>query len=238
MIDMTIAPQKILLAWSGGKDSAMALWQLQQDTQFEVVALLTTGNEEMQRISMHGVRLDLARQQAASIGLPLLEMLVSDATYAGYEQKMGELLAEAIITYGIQGVAFGDIFLADLRKYREEQLARLSLKAYFPLWGADTEAQLHTFWKAGFETILCCVNDGYLGEAFVGQALTASLRAAFPADVDPCGENGEYHTFCYAGPIFRDAIPFRTGEKVYKPLDPAYITPDSKTRGFWYVDLV
>lgn len=235
---MTVQPIKVLMAWSGGKDSAMALWKLRQDPAFEVVALLTTGNAEMQRISMHGVRLDLARQQAESIGLPLLEMLVTDATYSGYEVKMGEMLTAAIATYGIQGVAFGDIFLADLRQYREQQLVRLNLKAFFPLWGQDTRQLAETFLASGFETILCCVNDGHLGAEFVGQRLSTSLLESFPPAVDPCGENGEYHTFCYAGPIFRKAVDFAVGEKVYKSLDAAYVTPDSKTRGFWYVDLV
>lgn len=226
------------MAWSGGKDSAMALWKLRRDPAFEVMALLTTGNAGMQRISMHGVRLDLARQQAKSIGLPLLEMLVTDATYTGYEQKMEEMLTSAIATYGIQGVAFGDIFLADLRKYREEQLSRLKLKAFFPLWGQETRKLTETFLENGFKTILCCVNDGFLREDFVGRELTPSLVASFPPLVDPCGENGEYHTFCYAGPIFNKQVHFEVGKKVYKPLEEQYITPDSKTRGFWYVDLV
>lgn len=228
---------KILFAWSGGKDSSMALWKIRQDPAFEVVGLLTTGNAAMQRISMHGVRLELARMQAQEIGLPLIEVLVEDDTYGGYEQKMTEVLQKSIAAHGIEGVAFGDIFLEDLRKYREEKMALLNLKTFFPLWKENTQNLVHYFLENGFKTILCCVSEGPLSEAFVGKELSAELLDQFPENVDPCGENGEYHTFCFDGPIFRNPVGFRIGERVFKPLDEKYVSEENPTKGFWFVDL-
>lgn len=235
---MGIEQTKILFAWSGGKDSSMALWKLQQDAAFEVVGLLVTGNKNTQRISMHGVRLDLARKQAKSIGLPLIEVLVDDNSYDGYEHKMSESLKKAMTDFGIEGVAFGDIFLEDLRQYREEKMALLSLKTYFPLWKKDTGLLVQEFLNSGFRTILCCVSDGPLDASFVGQELSAKLIESFPGAVDPCGENGEYHTFCFDGPIFKEKISFEVGEKVFKPLEEQYHDSHSGIKGFWFVDLI
>ena len=226
------------MAWSGGKDSAMALWKLRQDPTFEVVGLLTTGSSDTQRISMHGVRLELAREQARSVGLPLVEMLVTNATYEEYEQSMSRTLQACVERFGISGVAFGDIFLEDLRAYREEKMSAIGLKAFFPLWNSDTGILAREFLAAGFETILCCINDGYLDESFAGQVLSEDLLRAFPKQVDPCGENGEYHSFCFNGPVFSYPVSYGTGDKVYKPLEDKYISADNPTRGFWYIDLL
>ena len=165
--------KKILFAWSGGKDSSMALWKLQQDPAFEIVGLLTTGNVDTQRVSMHGVRLGLARKQAESIGLPIFEVLVENPAYEEYEQKMSAMLAKCIRENQIEGVAFGDIFLEDLRKYREEKMALLGLEAYFPLWKSDTAQLAQTFIRSGFRTVLCCISDGQLTEDFIGKELNA-----------------------------------------------------------------
>lgn len=226
------------MAWSGGKDSAMALWKLQQDQALEVVALLTTGNLETQRISMHGVRLELARAQAKAIGLPLIEVLVSNDSYNEYEQRMSAALQDAVSQLGISGVAFGDIFLEDLRKYREEKMRTVGLDTYFPLWKSDTGMLVQEFMAAGFETILCCVSDGHLTEAFAGRIISTALIAELPEEVDPCGENGEYHSFCFNGPIFSHPVKYRTGEKVYKPLEEKYYSESNPVRGFWYADLL
>lgn len=229
---------KILMAWSGGKDSSMALWKLQQDPTVEVVGLLTTGNAITQRISMHGVRLELLRKQAKSIGLPVTEVLVESDTYEEYEQKMAAALEECILKYEITAVAFGDIFLEDLRKYREEKMALVGLKVYFPLWGKDTGLLVQEFIGAKFRTILCCVGEGPLNGDFSGVELTQALVQKLPDGVDPCGENGEYHTFCFDGPIFKHPVAFVKGEKIYRPMDEKYLSETSVTKGFWFADLL
>lgn len=233
---------KVIFCWSGGKDSALALYKVLQENTYEVVALLTTLNAQFKRISMHGVREELLDQQAASIGLPLIKMYVSEGTNSEYEKTMESLLLQ-YKEQGITKVIFGDIFLEDLRTYRENNLAKVGLTAGFPLWKKDTKSLINEFSELGFKTITCCVNDGYLGEDKVGVEITDEFVKSLPANVDPCGENGEFHTFCYAGPIFNKAISFETGEKVYRPLeiktdDDSVCTSNIITRGFWFCDLL
>jgi uncharacterized protein (TIGR00290 family) len=238
--------EKIVFCWSGGKDSAFALYRLLQDERYEVVSLLTTCNEHFRRVSMHGVRLELLDAQAAAIGLPLEKVFVSErSSNEEYEEKMAACL-QAHKARGVSGCAFGDIFLEDLRQWREANLARVGLSAIFPLWKMDTRQLMREFLALGFGTIICCANDAYLGEDIVGRPVTAELVASFPDTVDACGENGEFHSFAYAGPVFKQPIRFTIGEKVYRPLEtthpggsPSDAAPGKPiTRGFWFCDLL
>jgi uncharacterized protein (TIGR00290 family) len=226
--------EKALFCWSGGKDSALALYKVLQDDNIEVVALLTTLNEHFRRVSMHGVREDLLEAQAASIGLPLIKMYVSEGTNSEYERRMEEVLLE-YKSKGITKIIFGDIFLEDLRAYREANLEKVNLVAEFPLWKRNTAELINEFIELNFKTITCCVNDAFLDKESVGVELNKAFVASLPVNVDPCGENGELHTFCYEGPVFKKPIKFSVGEKVYKPLD--VIVQDSKTKGFWFSEL-
>lgn len=232
--------EKAIFCWSGGKDSALAFYKVILEDKFEIVALLTTINETFKRISMHGVREELLDEQAASIGLPLIKMYVNEGTYAEYEKEMEKLLLEQKAK-GVTKVVFGDIFLEDLRLYRENNLAKVGLKAEFPLWKKNTTELINEFLKLNFKTITCCVNDAYLKEDKVGVEIDSEFIKSLPKGVDPCGENGEYHTFCYAGPIFKTPIKFSVGEKIYKPLEIKIIEGElekSATKGFWFCDLI
>jgi uncharacterized protein (TIGR00290 family) len=234
--------EKALFCWSGGKDSAMALYQVLQEKEYEVVSLLTTLNSNFKRISMHGVQETLLEKQVSAIGLPLLKVYVSEGTNTEYEQAMERLLLEQKAK-GVTTVIFGDIFLEDLRAYREKNLKKVGLKALFPLWKKNTTDLMTYFFAHHFKTITCCVNDAYLGEAHVGVEITKDWIEQLPPPVDPCGENGEFHTFCYDGPVFKGPVPFSTGEKIYRPLeikmDGGDECPGSVvTKGFWYCDLV
>jgi len=204
----------VVFSWSGGKDSAMALHALRHDPIFEVVALLTTVTEGYDRISMHGVRRELLQRQAVSIGLPLEEVSIPpQCVNAVYESRM----AGALLRFeqsGVQHFAFGDIFLRDLRAYREEKLARIGATALFPLWDIDTRELALRFIRDGFRAVTVCIDPQKLGNSFAGRELDARFFADLPPGVDPCGENGEFHTFVFDGPIFRAPIAVRTGEIV------------------------
>ncbi|HEY0029962.1 MAG TPA: diphthine--ammonia ligase [Bacteroidia bacterium] len=232
--------EKALFCWSGGKDSALALYKVLLDDRLEIVALLTTVNANFKRISMHGVREELLEQQAEAIGLPLIKMYVQEGSNAEYEKEMESLLLK-YKEQGITKVIFGDIFLEDLRAYRENNLSKVGLTAEFPLWKQDTSALIKEFLQLGFRTITCCVNDLYLQEEQVGAEIDAAFIAALPANVDPCGENGEYHTFCYEGPIFKTPVKWTLGEKIFRPLElktTDCISAVPATKGFWFCDLL
>ena len=230
--------KKAIFCWSGGKDSSLCLYEVLKEQKYEVVYLLTTLNENFKRISMHGVQEELLEQQAQSIGIPLKKMYVKEGSYEEYERNMEKLLLE-MKAEGITNVIFGDIFLEDLRKYREDNLAKVGMAAVFPLWKKDTTKLIFDFINLGFKTITCCVNDRYLGEDMVGAEIDAAFLNALPENVDPCGENGEFHTFCFDGPIFKSKIRFTKGEKVYKPLEVKGegVCSSGETKGFWYCDL-
>jgi uncharacterized protein (TIGR00290 family) len=211
---MPRAPEPILFCWSGGKDSAMALYTLLQQNQFRVVALLTTVTETYDRIAMHGVRRELLKQQAQSIGLPLHEVFIPpQCVNPLYEARMEEAL-RLFHNQGVQTVAFGDIFLEDLRAYREKNLARIGMTALFPIWKSDTRELIRHFHEQHFRAIAACVDSKVLDPSFAGRELDASFFCDLPATADPCGENGEFHTFVFDGPIFQSSIPIRTGEIV------------------------
>jgi uncharacterized protein (TIGR00290 family) len=207
---------KVLFSWSSGKDSAIALHTLLQNPAYEVAGLLTTVTGDYDRISMHGVRRALLQRQAQSIGLTLVEVVITkNTTNADYERAMRETLGRQK-EQGVTGIAIGDIFLEDLRRYREENLAKLDLQAVFPIWKRDTRELSRDFLRLGFRTVLTCVDTQVLDARFSGREYDEQLLCELPEGVDPCGENGEFHSFCYAGPIFRTPIAFRRGEVVLR----------------------
>lgn len=206
--------EPIVLCWSGGKDSALALYELQRDSRYEVVSLLTTFTRDHDRISMHGVRRELLHRQAAALRLPLDEVWITQgAGNDEYEARMNSTFA-ACRERGIRQVAFGDIFLEDLRAYRERHLAAVEMQAVFPIWQRDTRALYESYLADGFRAITCCIDTQKLDDGFVGRALDQQFLAELPPGVDPCGENGEFHSFTWAGPIFSEEIGVRIGELV------------------------
>lgn len=208
--------EPVLLTWSGGKDSAMALHQLMQRPEYSVVGLLTTLTEGYDRISMHGVRRVLLEQQAASLGLPLEKVYISQqSSNEEYEVRMREALLRHRAA-GVSRVAIGDIFLEDLRKYREDKLREAGLEALFPIWGRDTTQLAREFIELGFKATITCVDSQLLDGEFAGHAFDESLLAALPDSVDPCGENGEYHSFVHDGPIFAEPVAVERGEVVLR----------------------
>ena len=213
------------MCWSGGKDSCLALREILRSPNMRVEALLTTLTRDYDRISMHGVRRILLERQAASLGFPLHPILISKgATNEEYEAKMGEAFS-AYREKGIDSVAFGDLFLEDIRAYRQRLLAKHDMAGLYPIWGRDTSQLIREFLGLGFKTAVVCVDPAQLDPSFVGRVIDGEFLAQLPAHVDPCGENGEFHTFVFDGPGFKDPIRFRFGEIVCR---------DS----FWFCDLV
>jgi uncharacterized protein (TIGR00290 family) len=201
------------LSWSGGKDSALALWALRRE-QLEPEALITIITDAYDRISMHGVRRELLVRQAEALGLPLVEVVIPPACVIEiYEARMAEAFAVAPLS-GIEAVAFGDLFLEDVRAYREERLAAAGKRGLFPLWGRDTAGLAREFLDAGFEARLVCIDPHVLDPSFAGRRYDERLLAELPPSVDPCGENGEFHTFVHVGPIFAAPIACKRGEVV------------------------
>ena len=207
-----------MVAWSGGKDSALALRAIQHDARYEVVALLTTVTTEYDRISMHGVRRTLLRRQAESLGVPLEEVAISPgASNDEYEAKMCTALTALRGSFtGLDTVVFGDLFLADIRSYRDRMLGAIGMKGLFPLWLRDTRALAEEFVQLGYGAVLVCVDTAQLPREFAGREFDASLLHDLPPGVDPCGENGEFHTFVYAGPGLRRPIEHARGAVVLR----------------------
>jgi uncharacterized protein (TIGR00290 family) len=205
---------KALLAWSSGKDSAWSLHVLRQQAAYEVVGLLTTINEAFDRVAMHAVRVELLRAQAAATGLPLWPVRIPwPCTNAQYDAVMDEEMRRAR-DEGISAIAFGDLFLADIRRYREDRLRGSGLTPVFPLWGLPTDALAATMVSAGLRARLTCVDPKQIDARFAGRDFDAALLAELPPSVDPCGERGEFHTFAYAGPMFSDPLAIQRGEIV------------------------
>lgn len=208
------ARRTVALSWSGGKDSALALWMLGRDHDVSPRALITTVTDVYDRISMHGVRRSLLAVQAEAVGVPLVEVEIPAAcTNVVYEQRMEQAMTSEPLR-DVDAVAFGDLFLEDVRRYREDRLAAAGKRACFPLWHRDTTSLAREFIAAGFEAILVCVDPAKLDRSFAGRRFDDRLLADLPAGVDPCGENGEFHTFVYAGPIMPAPIAVEVGETV------------------------
>jgi uncharacterized protein (TIGR00290 family) len=204
---------RVVLSWSGGKDSSLALWALREEG-VEPAALLTTFTEDYGRVSMHAVRRELLEAQAAAVGVPLVEVgIPAVCTNDLYEERMAAAMGSPALAE-VEEFAFADLFLADIRAYREERLAAIGRRASFPIWGWETGPLAEQFIKAGFEATLVCVDPKQLDASFCGRAFDADLLRDLPAGVDPCGENGEFHTFVSAGPIFSAPVPIEHGETV------------------------
>jgi uncharacterized protein (TIGR00290 family) len=206
----------VLLAWSGGKDSALALAALRADPRYRLVALLTSVTREYDRISIHGVRRAVLEAQTAALGLPLIEVSIpSGASNSEYEAAFALALRTAQEPWpGLCHIAFGDLFLTEVRAYREELLASLGWTGVFPLWGESTAALAEQFVRTGYRAILTCVDTTQLGPEFAGREFDGSFLAALPETIDPCGERGEFHTCVYAGPLFARPLPLVTGERL------------------------
>ncbi|MDT0648988.1 diphthine--ammonia ligase [Autumnicola edwardsiae] len=238
--------KKAYLNWSSGKDSALALFKLQEQKGFAVEKLVTTINTDVDRVSMHGLRNELLFQQAQSIGLPLqviaLNGAVSMEEYNSEMQKTTELLLQEGYNYSV----FGDIFLEDLRNYREEQLKKAGLQGVYPLWKKDTSELIQEFLQLNFKAIVVCVNANVLDKSFCGRIIDQAFLDDLPEGVDPCGENGEFHSFVFDGPVFKNPIAFEIGEKVEKSYpqnknkeDNCFSDDDrSWDSRFWYCDLL
>ncbi|HAF14141.1 MAG TPA: ATP-binding protein [Blastocatellia bacterium] len=215
----------VLMSWSGGKDSCLALYEIQKSTDYRVAALLTTLTRDYDRISMHGVRRVLLERQAASLGLPLHKVLISKAaTNEEYETKMAEAFRE-YRENGIDSVIFGDLFLEDIRVYRDQFLAKHKMQGIYPVWQRNTSDFIKEFIELGFKAVLTCVDSKALDQSFAGRIIDHDFLASLPPNVDPCGENGEFHTFVFDGPSFAQQVKFSIGETVSRD-------------GFWFCDLV
>jgi uncharacterized protein (TIGR00290 family) len=207
---------KAILSWSSGKDSAMALHRVLKNKEFEIVCLLTTITDRFHRIPMHGVIDDLLDAQAKSLGYPIEKVMIPyPCTNQVYEEKMANALS-VWKSKGATHVIFGDLFLEDIRKYREEKLSQINMTPAFPLWLENTATLAREILSVGFHAVITCVDTKKLKPAFVGRHFDESFLKSLPANVDPCGENGEFHTFVYDGPIFKKPIPVEIGETVMR----------------------
>ena len=208
--------KRVLLSWSSGKDSAWALHMLRRDADVEVCALLTTVNAEFDRVAMHGTRRSVLEAQAAAAGLPLWDVpLPWPCSNEVYEERMAEACQRAVAE-GIDAVAFGDLFLADVRAYRERQLTPTGLKPLFPLWGLPTDALAREMIAGGLKARITCVDSKQLPAEFAGREFDAAFLRDLPREADPCGERGEFHTCVYAGPMFNRLIEIESGEAVHR----------------------
>ena len=204
--------EKVIFAWSGGKDSAMALYELQKSDNYDISALLTTVSTDYNRVCMHGVRNALLERQAEVLGFSLEKVYVkSSPSNKEYEARMKDALISCR-NNGVSSVAFGDIFLEDLRKYREDNLSKVGLKGIFPLWKLNTSDLARNFIGLGFKAVISCVDSKYLDKTFVGRNFDSQFLSDLPAGVDPCGENGEFHSFVFGGPMFPKDILYKKGE--------------------------
>jgi uncharacterized protein (TIGR00290 family) len=218
--------EKVILSWSGGKDSALALHELQKAGDYEIAVLLTTVTRDYDRICMHGVRRVLLEQQAKALGLPLETVFISKgASNDEYESQMQQVLTRYLAA-GVRSVAFGDIFLEELRAYREAKLSTIGIKGLFPLWKRDTAELACTFISLGFRAVITSADSNCLRSGCVGRAFDEQFLTSLPPAVDPCGENGEFHSFVYDGPIFSRRVLHTVGEVV------------RRENGFYYCDLM
>ncbi|MDQ8143553.1 diphthine--ammonia ligase [Chryseobacterium sp. CFS15] len=231
---------KAIFNWSSGKDSALALYKTLKEDKFKVASLLTSINKGFQRISMHGVHVSLLEKQAESLGFPLIKMEIpKEPSMEEYSEIMSKTMND-IKSQGVTHSIFGDIFLEDLRKYREDQLQSVGMKAVFPLWKQNTADLINEFLSLGFKTIVTCINETYLDKSFAGRIIDQDFINDLPENVDPCGENGEFHTFTFDGPIFKNPIAFEIGETVKKTY-PKPKSDENENDGeyvFWFCDLV
>jgi uncharacterized protein (TIGR00290 family) len=236
-------PEQALVSWSGGKDAALALYYAQQNPAYCVTHLLTSVSVPSERVAMHGVPVALLQAQASRLGLPLHQLRLPEMpAMPAYDAALLASLTE-LRGQGVTTAIYGDIFLEDLRAYREQQVARAGLRAAFPLWQRAGAELLREFWRLGFRAIVVCVNDRYLDASYCGRLLDEDFVRDLPAGVDPCGENGEYHSFVFDAPYFSAPIAFTTGPPVRRTYAPPAGSQASQAphnpfaAGFWYCDL-
>ena len=224
------------LNWSTGKDAALALYYLKQNPDFDVTHLLTAINSHHDRVSMHGLHRSLYLKQVQEIGLSFSTVeLPENPSMKEYETSMSEAVL-SLKSQGYEFAAFGDLFLEDLKKYRIEKLNSIAMNTVFPLWKKNTKELISEFVDLGFKAIVVSMNSNFLDKSFCGRIIDQNFLSDLPANVDPCGENGEFHTFCFDGPIFKNPIKFIKGENTYKEYDDP-VQPTSKI-GFWFCDLI
>ena len=241
--------KKAFFNWSSGKDSALALCKILEQNEYTIETLLTNVNEDFARISMHGLREELLDKQVASIGIPLEKLYFpAQVTMDLYSERMREKLS-SFKSKGMKYSIFGDIFLEDLKNYRDKKLAEVNLEGVYPLWKKDTKEVIHEFIDLGFKAITVCVNAKLLGKEFVGRIIDKDFINDLPDNVDVCGENGEFHTFVFDGPIFKNPVDFEIGEKVLKSYtlnddddQNCHSNTSEKVKAydtsFWYCDLM
>ena len=224
-------PKKAVFNWSGGKDSALALYTVLQQKQFEVVALLTTVNEETELSSMHAIPFSLLMKQAESIGIPLYPVFLPK-NLPVYEQRMLDA-AQHFKAQGVEHFIFGDIYLSDVRKYREDRLHPLGIEVVEPIWNLDSTEVMKHFLDSGIRTKIIVTDASKLDRSFIGQDIDAALIERMPQDVDICGENGEYHTFAYAGALFKQTVEFEIVETRQMSYDFKLENGEEKTYHYW-----
>jgi uncharacterized protein (TIGR00290 family) len=228
--------ERIALSFSGGKDSMMALYYLKQSPKFEVCCLVTAVSEVYQRVLMQGVRASLITQQAAALGLPLIKVMTSKPTKEAYERQLKKAYA-TLKEKGINRIAYGDVFLDDLKTYREQLHHDVGLEGLYPLWQKETQTLVQTFLNLGFKAIIAAADAAYFEEHHVGSSVTEALIASLPKQVDPAGERGEFHTFVYDGPLFRYPLAIKIGTKVNR-MHATNAENKEKSKGFWYADIL
>ncbi len=208
--------KNILISWSGGKDSSLALYEIQKSRDYEVAALITTITSDYDRVSMHGLRTILLDEQASSLNIPLEKIFISkNASNDEYESRLKEVLLK-YKQLGIRDVVFGDLFLEEIKKYREDLLGKIGMECVFPIWKRDTVKLAKRFIELGFKAITVCVDSNVLGKEFAGREFDEHFLDDLPKAIDPCGENGEFHTFVYDGPVFNTPISHELGEIVLR----------------------
>mgnify|MGYP000141076301 CR=1 FL=1 len=240
--------KKTYFNWSSGKDSALALYKIQQNSNYAVDLLVTTTNQDFERVSMHGLRNELLEKQVEAIGLPLQTIpFPANVTMDSYSETMKNAM-NSLVSKGYTHGVFGDIFLEDLKAYRDKKLAEVGVEGVYPLWKQETKQLIHDFLDLGFKAITVCVNAKLLGKEFVGRIIDEQFIKDLPDNVDVCGENGEFHTFVFDGPIFSKPVDFTLGEKVLRSYtlhkddsDNCHQSKEEQKNydtGFWYCDLV
>ena len=208
--------EKVLVSWSGGKDSSLALYEIQKNGSYDIVALFTTITRDYDRVTMHGVRRNLLEEQVRAIGITLHEVFMpKNVSNEEYNRIMEREMKEAK-EKGISSLVFGDIFLEDIRKYREENLSKVSMKGVFPLWKRNSRELVKDFIRLGFKAIVVCVDSNVLTKDYIGRIVDEKFLEELPSNVDPAGENGEYHTFVFDGLIFKRKVNFEKGETIFR----------------------
>jgi len=208
--------KNVLISWSGGKDSSLALYEVQKGNEYEIAALVTTVTSGYDRVSMHGLRTVLLDEQARSLNIPLEKVMISkNASNEEYESSLNEVLLK-YKQRGIGSVVFGDLFLEEIKKYREDNLGKIGMECVFPIWKRDTVKLANSFIDLGFKAVTVCIDSDALGKEFAGREFDEHFLDDLPKEIDPCGENGEFHTFVYDGPIFKNRIDHQLGEIVLR----------------------